>query len=76
MARTTPEEVLEIFPTNMDAGKILAFIAVATNLVTNVVAVGTSTPAMSTDELKEMRCELTVFAGNIVFQRDATMKIE
>ena len=54
MARTTPEEVLEIFPTNMDAGKILAFIAVATNLVTNVVAIADCTPAMTADELKEV----------------------
>jgi predicted amidohydrolase YtcJ len=28
-----------------------------------------------TSELKEMRCELTIFAGKIVFQRDTTMDI-
>jgi hypothetical protein len=30
---------------------------------------------MPTSDLKEMRCELTLFSGKIVFQRDATMKI-
>jgi predicted amidohydrolase YtcJ len=29
-----------------------------------------------TSDLKEMRCELTVFAGKIVFQRDPEMKID
>jgi predicted amidohydrolase YtcJ len=31
---------------------------------------------VGTSDLKEMRCELTVFSGKIVFQRDTTMKIE
>ena len=28
-----------------------------------------------TSDIKEMVCELTVFAGKIVYQRDATLKI-
>jgi predicted amidohydrolase YtcJ len=28
------------------------------------------------DDLKEMRCELTMFGGKIVFQRDASLKID
>jgi len=31
---------------------------------------------VSTSDLKEMRCELTVFSGKIVFQGDTTMKID
>jgi predicted amidohydrolase YtcJ len=30
---------------------------------------------VSSSDLKEMRCELTVFSGKIVFQGDTTMKI-
>jgi predicted amidohydrolase YtcJ len=31
---------------------------------------------VSTSDLKEMRCELTMFSGKIVFQGDTTMKID
>ena len=31
---------------------------------------------VSTSDLKEMRCELTVFSGKIVFQGDTTLKID
>jgi predicted amidohydrolase YtcJ len=31
---------------------------------------------VSTNDLKEMRCELTLFSGKIVFQGDTTMKID
>jgi hypothetical protein len=30
---------------------------------------------VSIDNLKEMRCELTLFAGKIVFQRDGSLNI-
>jgi predicted amidohydrolase YtcJ len=31
---------------------------------------------VETGDLKEMRCELTLFSGKIIFQRDTTMKID
>jgi predicted amidohydrolase YtcJ len=31
---------------------------------------------VATDDLKEMQCEMTIFAGKIVFQRDTAMKMD
>ena len=53
MPRVTYEEVKEIFETNMDSDSISAMITAANVLVTNTCATSTS-PALSTAELKEI----------------------
>src|SRR3990167_7086656 len=64
MARVTVAEVEEIFDTDLTDAQITAFITVANILVTNTCATSTS-PALDTDELKEIERWLAAHFADI-----------